>query len=109
MTVDQRGAFAYSYLEATVFSTEPDSDHVYPANISATYSGQTIAMDNREDDPVIFTGSIEMTVNWNSALSAAALDSMVIRSLRSGSTYFAVNGEAVDRIVMAGAVSFTGC
>ena len=107
VTVEQQGVFAYSYLEPTVFSTEPDSDHVYPANISATYSGQTIAMD-RAADPAIYTGSIEMTVNWNSALSAAALDSMVIRSLRSGSTYFAVDGEAVDRIVMTGAVSFTG-
>ena len=107
VSVDARGVFAYSYLEQTVFSTQADSDHVYPANISATYSGQTIAMD-RADDPVLYTGSIEMTVNWNSAFSAAALDSVVIRSLRSGSTYFAVNGEAVDRIVMTGAVSFTG-
>ena len=105
VTVEQRGVFAYSYLEPTVFSTEADSDHVYPANISATYSGVTIAMD-REEDPAIYTGSIEMTVNWNSAISAAELDSVVIRNLRSGSTYFAVDGEAVNRIVMAGTVTF---
>ena len=102
-----QGVFAYSYLEPTVFSTDADSDHVYPENISATYRGQTIAQD-RATDPLTYTGTIEMTVNWESALSSAELDSVVIRNLRSGSTSFAIDGEIVDRIVMAGTVSFTG-
>ena len=107
MVVEQQGVFAYSYLEPTVFSTEPDSDHVYPRNVEATYSGQTIAQD-RADDPAIYIGSIELTVNWNAALSAAVLDSAVIRNLRRGNTYFAIGGEAVDRIVMTEAVTWSG-
>ncbi len=114
MSVESQGVFAYSYLEPTVFSTEPDSDHVYPQNVSATYSGQTIAMERASSDltdPVTYIGSIEMTVNWNSTLTGnngAELDSVVIRTLRNGSTYFAVDGEAVDRIVLTGSVSWVG-
>ena len=103
-----QGVFAYSHLEATVFSDELDSDYVYPENVTATYSGQTIAMDSA-DDPVTYLGSIEMTVNWNSGAAQAGFDSVVIRNLRSisGNNYFAVNGDAVDRIVLTGSVNFT--
>ena len=107
VNVEQQGVFAYSYLEPTVFSTEPDSDHVYPQNVSATYRGQTIAQD-RADNPALYTGTIEMTVNWMSALSSAELDSVVIRNLRSGGNYFAIDGEAVDRIAMTDTVTFQG-
>ena len=114
VSVESQGVFAYSYLEPTVFSTEPDSDHVYPQNVSATYSGQTIAMERASSDltdPVTYIGSIEMTVNWNSTLTGnngAELDSVVIRALRNGSTYFAVDGEAVDRIVLTEDGSWSG-
>ena len=107
VSVEQQGVFAYSYLEPTVFSTQADSDHVYPQNVSATYSGPTIAQD-RADDPAIYTGTIEMTVNWKSTLGSAELDSVVIRNLRSGSNYFAIDGETVDRIAMTGSVTFQG-
>ncbi len=106
-SVEQQGVFAYSYLEPTVFSTQADSDHVYPQNVSATYSGQTIAQD-RADDPAIYTGTIEMTVNWMSTIGSAELDSVVIRNLRSGSNYFAIDGETVDRVAMTGSVTFQG-
>ena len=95
VSVEQQGVFAYSYLEPTVFSTQADSDHVYPQNVSATYSGPTIAQD-RADDPAIYTGTIEMTVNWKSTLGSAELDSVVIRNLRSGSN------------AMTGSVTFQG-
>ena len=107
VSVEQQGVFAYSYLEPTVFSTEADSDHVYPQNVSATYSGQTIAQD-RADNPALYTGTIEMTVNWMSALGSAELDSVVIRNLRSGGRDFAIDGEAVDRIAMTDTVTFQG-
>ena len=103
----QQGVFAYSHMKPTVFSTEPDSDHVYPQNITATYSGNTIAQD-RADDPKTYSGTIAVTVSWKSGFSSAVIDSAVIRNLSSGGSYFAVEGQAVDRISMTQSVSFAG-
>ena len=60
-----------------------------------------------------YNGSFEMTVSWNSQLTgsdSAELDSVVIQNLRSvtGNRYFVVSGNQVDRIVLAGTVSWSG-
>ena len=96
---NQEGLFAYSPLSSTVFTTVLDSDFVYPENVTAVYSGQTIAL-HTADDPETYTGSIELTVDWNASDSAAELEA-VIRDLRSlkGREWFAVDGKDVDRIV----------
>ena len=105
--VRPKGVFAYSPLGSTVFDPALESDFVYPRNVTAVYSGQTIALDTA-DDPETYTGSFELTVNWNGSASAAELEA-VIRDLRSlnDRDWFAVDGEDVDRILLTGAVSMS--
>ena len=101
VSVDQTGLFAYSPLGSTEFTPDPDSDYRYPENVTAVYSGQTIALETTGDgDRETFTGSIELTVDWNATASAAELEA-VIRDLRSlkDRDWFAVDGKDVDRIV----------
>ena len=105
VNVDNRGVFAYSPLQSTVFTTDLELDFAYPANITAVYSGQTIALET-EGDPETYTGSIILTVNWKASDNDAELEA-VIRDLRSLSDrdWFEVDGEDVDRIILAGDVT----
>jgi hypothetical protein len=69
---DGPGAFAYSPLPATEYQDANDS--TYPGGGSATYTGETVALQPDGDGAVIYTGLIEVTATWHDMWRDAATD-----------------------------------
>ena len=60
---DENGpnAFAYSSLRQTTFRSERDAN--YPAGVTATYSGETVAVQGTNP----YTGSVELEARWHAS------------------------------------------
>jgi hypothetical protein len=69
---DGPGAFAYSPLPATEYQDANDS--TYPGGGSATYTGETVALQPDGDGAVIYTGLIEVTAEWDAAWTPRGAD-----------------------------------
>ncbi len=84
--------FAYSPLTQTVYE---DLDPAYPRDVHATYSGQTVAVEVEAEDPRIFEGSIEFSVEWGPDLRDTVIHS-VIRNLRTAEDGVTFQHEGAD-------------
>ena len=80
---DENGpnSFAYSPLRQTAFRGERDAN--YPAGVTATYSGETVAVQGK----AFYTGSVELEARWNASWlgpdsNQAGTLSAVFRDLR---------------------------
>ncbi len=97
--------FAYSSLEQAVYRA---SDQLFPANSTATYRGQTRAVDRESKDPVFYDGDITVTVEWGSSVNRSSVYAVIEDLARSSTGVpFTYNGLDVDQIVISGVSAST--
>ena len=94
--------FAYSPLRQSAYSA---SDPNFPRSFTATYLGQTRAVERSSsaDRPQFYDGEIDITVQWGSTASGSSVHA-VIRGLASiaDGRAFEYNGYDVAEIVISG-------
>ena len=100
--VEAPDVFAYSPLRQTAYSA---SDPNFPRSFTATYLGQTRAVDRQwsGDGPQFYDGEIDITVQWASTPAGSSVHA-VIRDLAGidDATPFEYNGHEVSEIVISG-------
>ena len=94
------GVFGYTRLERTTFQNG-FSDNDYPRNVTALYSGQTVAV---SDDGTLYDGQIAVRVEWSDANFGGTVNS-VISSLQGGGGRYEFGGQAVNRLGFTGTIA----
>ena len=99
---EEPDVFAYSPLEQTAYST---GDPNFPRSFTATYLGQTRAVDRdwSADRPLFYDGEIDITVQWGNTASGSSVHA-VVRDLAgtADGRPFEYNGYDVAEIVISG-------
>ena len=103
-TSEAPDVFAYSPIQQTAYST---GDPNFPRNFTATYLGQTRAVDRNwnGDRPQFYDGEIDVTVQWANNASGSQVHAVIrdLAGIIDGSP-FVYNGYDVAEIVISGMV-----
>lgn len=93
----EQNVFAYSPLAQTEYGA---NDPGFPRDVTATYSGTTLAVDFRRSEPAFFEGDVQVEVAWQSTPGAADVR-LLVRDLRAvdGGYPFRHDGYDVERIL----------
>ena len=93
----EQNVFAYSPLTQTEYGA---NDPGFPRDVTATYSGTTLAVDFRRSEPAFFEGDVQVEVAWQSTPGAADVR-LLVRDLRAvdGGYPFRHDGYDVERIL----------
>ena len=92
--------FAYSPLGQTTYSA---GDPNFPRNFTASYRGQTRAVDRQSNGPRFYDGDVFLTVEWSNVGSGSAVHAVIrdLFEISDGSSWVH-RGFDVEEIVLSG-------